>query len=385
MLLALAVLLAIIFFPSGCGDTKNCLVCGTDPAGGPLALIDIIQVPGTIFTSFDISWVDPDTERYFLADRSNASVDIFNAANDTFVTRIAGFVGPSTSNDTAGPNGVVSVSANQVWAGDGDSTVKVMDLTSNKIIATISTGGTARADEMAFDPKDNLILVANDADDIPFVSFVSTTNPTNSTTPLAKIFFDGTNPLTHPLATNGLEQPVWNPATSRFLLSVPEIGGNAANGAIAEIDPVAMKITRLFPVSQCQPAGLALGPSQNLLVGCANHDAVRFPAKLIILDAGTGKIIANITQVGGSDEVWFNPGDNRYYVAARDNPTGPVLGVIDAKTNIFLQNITTATNSHSVAADPKNNHVFVPLRGGSSACAQFTVQGCIGVFAAPSP
>ena len=42
-------------------------------------------------------------------------------------------------------------------------------------------------------------------------------------------------------------------------------------------------------------------------------------------DARSGAILKVITQVGGSDEVWFNPGDKRFYVAARSMPGGPVL------------------------------------------------------------
>ena len=335
--------------------------------------ITTIQVPGQPLKSFDISWVDRASQQYYLADRSNKAVDIFNAKDSTFVERVGGFVGPSTSNDTAGPNGLVVIrQLHQLWAGDGDSTVKVIDLKANppKIIDTISTGGAARADEMAFDPRDHMILVANDADSPPFVSFISTKSDHKV---LGKILF--------PEATNGLEQPVWDPVTHRFYLSVPEINGVKADGEIAVIDPRTMKITDTFPVNQCQPAGLTLGPHQHLLVGCS-QDAVNagFPAKSLILDARTGDIVATVTQVGGSDQVWFNPGDGNYYLAARGNPGGPVLGIIDAETNTWIENLPTAPNAHSVAANPINNHVFVPLTPlpKDPAC----VNGCIGVYGA---
>jgi hypothetical protein len=48
-------------------------------AGGALAQpvelkrVGTIPIPGTPLTSFDISWVDPVTELYVLADRSNAA------------------------------------------------------------------------------------------------------------------------------------------------------------------------------------------------------------------------------------------------------------------------------------------------------------------------
>src|SRR2546430_2728450 len=55
------------------------------------------------------------------------------------------------------------------------------------------------------------------------------------------------------------------------------------------------------------------------------------------MDARSGDIVATIAQVSGADEVWYNPGDKHYYVAARNNPTGPVLGVIDARTDSWTQ------------------------------------------------
>src|SRR5262245_16487740 len=73
--------------------------------------------------SFDISWSDEATRRYYLADRSNASVDIVNTATDTFVGQIGGFVGVGASNDVSGPNGIVVLDdPHELWAGDGDST-----------------------------------------------------------------------------------------------------------------------------------------------------------------------------------------------------------------------------------------------------------------------
>ena len=368
------------------------MLLATAPAMADVHLIAVIPIQprDRPLTSFDISWVDNPSETYFLADRSNFGVDIFSAETNTFITRLPGFVGPSTSNDTAGPNGVVEIhSLHQLWAGDGDSTVKVFDLRSDppRRIDTIHTGGTARADEMAFDQRDHVLLVANDADDPPFVTFIST----ETREVLGQIFFDG---VQADRATNGLEQPAWDPDTQLFYLSVPEINGIPSAGEIAVIEPRSMAVVNTFPVSDCQPAGLAEGPFDNLLVGCANHnDEVTFPPKLIVLDIRTGNVLANITQVGGADEVWFNEGDRRFYVAARDNPGGPVLGVIDAVTNSWIENVSTAFNAHSVAADRVNNHIFVPLRppraghtppdpdpcvafGGPS----FRGRGCIGVY-----
>jgi len=109
--------------------------------------IALVTIPGAPLKSFDISWVDRSSQTYYLADRSNKGIDIINARNSTFVARIGGFVGFSGSNETSGPNGVVVVHPrHELWAGDGDSTVKVIDLETRQIVKSIPTGGTKRAD-----------------------------------------------------------------------------------------------------------------------------------------------------------------------------------------------------------------------------------------------
>jgi DNA-binding beta-propeller fold protein YncE len=296
-------------------------------------------------TSFDISFVERSSQTYYLADRSNKGVDVFDASSNTFETRVSGFVGFTGNNDTSGPNGIVVVhDRGELWAGDGNSTVKVIDLRTNSIVETISTGGTARADEIAYDQKDKLILVANDADTPPFATLIDV----QSRAVVATIAFGD--------ATAGLEQPVWDRETHLFYLSVPETASHPG-GAVAVIDPRTRSRVALFPVQNCGPTGLALGPKQQLLLGCGDKTALQ------VMDARSGDIVATIPQVSGADEVWYNPGDKHYYVAARNNPSGPVLGVIDALTLTWIQNVPTGPNAHSVAANPINDEIFVPLRG----------------------
>ena len=80
------------------------------------------------------------------------------------------------------------------------------------------------------------------------------------------------------------------------------------------------------------------------------------------MDARNGHIVKVVHGVGGSDEGWFNKGDDRYYLAARNNVNEqgkvvPALGNIDARTKELLGAIPTgtpvnpATSAHSVAAD----------------------------------
>src|SRR3989440_3534880 len=140
-----------------------------------IALITGPNIPPRGLWAFDISFVDDQSQVYYLADASNASVDLIDTRTNTFIGQIGGFRGFHGSRETQGPGGVLVDDLGQLWASDGDSTVKVIDLSSRTIVATLHTGGTKRADEMAYDPQDQLLLVTNGSEAVPFATFISVT------------------------------------------------------------------------------------------------------------------------------------------------------------------------------------------------------------------
>src|SRR6516225_10218613 len=99
-----------------------------------------ITIPGNPLRSFDISWANPDRAEYYLGDRSNAGIDIISTKNNTFKRRIPGFVGikllgsGAVDNNHSGPDGVTS-HGRWLYAGDGDSTLKVIDLNAPTVSA----------------------------------------------------------------------------------------------------------------------------------------------------------------------------------------------------------------------------------------------------------
>jgi hypothetical protein len=357
---------------------------------GAVKLLTTVPVPGVKMKSFDISWVDADTQLYYLADRSNAAVEVVDSKNSVFVKQIhGGFKGFTGVNDTSGPNGV-QVSGHFLFVTDAPSRVVTIDLRTDQIVGEVNTGGAPglRADELAYDAEDSLILAVNNADEPPFATLIKVDRNTGALTLKQRITFTE--------ATNGAEQPIWNPATGRFYISIPQVGPNPQDGAVFRINPASGAVDARFPVKFCQPAGLTLGPNQDLLVGCsvafdtAGAPWTRDPAAVkpsakpisVIMDARNGSIDKNVEGVGGNDEVWFNPGDGRYYLAARNNPTGPALGIINAKTQTLDQLIPTVNQApgtaHSVAVNPHNNHALVPLPANN--VAPNCLNGCIAVF-----
>src|SRR3954463_5313036 len=240
---------------------------------------------------------------------------------------------------------------------------------------------------------------------------------------LSKITID---PVLFP-GTPAIEQPTWDPTTQRFYVSVPILGkpggcGTATcDGGMMVIDPAsitrptmvlgafnAATNTGVLRLSDCGPNGITVGPHDNLLLGCTPANNPTNDSTLVI--NATTKHFSHVNGIVGSDEVWFNKGDGRYYTGSNRNcktappcPTAAqqaaVLGVIDG-TSVLIETIPQSSGSHSVAADLKRNRIFVPQSapvavvgnggdttgptnnglGGVGAGICGSNNGCIGVF-----
>jgi DNA-binding beta-propeller fold protein YncE len=326
-----------------------------------------IVMPGATLESFDITFADPETGQVFIADRSNKAIDVIDSKTDKYVTRITGFVGDGPKGDVSGPNGVATVNhGTEVWAGDGDSTVKVIDLKAGKIVDTIATGGKKRADEVAYDPKDEVFAVVNDADEPPFVTLIST-KPGHKI--LAK--------LVYPEATDGIEQPQYNPMDGMFYIDLPEINKQQGKGGLIVINPRTAQKVKILPVDNCTPHGQSVARGSLVFLACnAGNVKDKKTGQMAVFDIKQGRVVATIPGAGGSDEGWANNNIGQYYAATANDSGGPALTVIDAKSNKIIQKYKTAVGAHSVAASLYNNHVYVPTRASNGGCG-----GCVLVLA----
>ena len=353
-----------------------------------IAFLGAIDPPST--RSFDISWVDNSTGKYFLADRSNKAVDLVDATATNLSTAFKGFIGQGVfvgsvspancaagGNACSGPDGVLTDTAGLLWVGDGNSTIKVLNPTPNTGAAALiksiptcptteadcGTGGKFRADEESFDPVHHLVLIANDAEGFLTFVHVDDTNPAASA--VVGHFFYSDNTLGakpsvagHATAGNGIEQSVWVPQTGLFYQAVPGCTPPActpaATGFIDVFDPVSMKLVDTFTVPGCGngPTGLALGPNQRFLGACDNGAAP--------VEVRHGQVHTIVSGVGGADEIWFNPGDDNFYLGIGSGK----LGVVDAN-NDRVVTVVSGKGGHSVAAFAGNNHIFDPDRNGT--------------------
>jgi hypothetical protein len=367
------------------------------PSDTETKCLTAVPIPGNPLRSFDISFVNPNRAEFYFADRSNAGVQVIDTERLIYKRKLGGFVGVklnskgAVDNNHSGPDGVVS-HGRWLYAGDGDSTLKVFDLESSSAAAqqSISTGGTTRVDEMDVTSDGELLLAANNAEDPPFATLFAANGNRgfSAVSIIMKITVD--NAIVPAGEGLSLEQPAWEPKTGRFYVSVPQIANNPAGctfggpnfcqGGLLIVDPMhptpvvgafdAVSNTGVVPLHDCGPNGATVGPAGNLLLGCTPQN-VPTNATTQVINANS-KNTANTVGITGSDEVWYNAGDNRYYTGssrACGNPAGcpkpaggAVLGVIDG-TSVLIEKIPQSQNSHSVAADSKRNRIFVPQVG----------------------
>jgi len=340
---------------------------------------------------------------------------IFPTGSNAF----AGLAGPlpAGTSSLSGPDGVVVVDRagqHQVWAGDApiggasNSPLKGFDLSGftgttatlpQTPTFTVNTGGNRRVDEGAYDPKDNVLLFANNAETNTNARFGTLVNASTGAK-LGQLFTNGAAGQL-PVGA-GLEQPTWiGQGVNRFFLNVdtPAVGGIATPGGIAAIDPTANggagTVTHFYDFSTIArsagvPAITACGPTgldhqgSLLVVNCG------IPGPVIVLDpnanGGNGQIITTFSDVTGGDELWCDQGTKRCFVTGLTNGADTstrAIAVLDfsGATPQVIQVFPTSFGAHSVASDPLTGDVYVPFGGGEANPESLCPHGCIAVFA----
>jgi DNA-binding beta-propeller fold protein YncE len=330
-------------------------------AGGQVAKVATVKVAN--LGLFDLTWYGTPFGKPTVYLSDQAGIEVFNAKTNAYLGSFgrsdfipfgAGAPACGVIGGT-GPNGILTLTiggSNQVWAGNGNSTVNVFTLSapgSGTLAASISTRGQCRADEFSYDPAQHLLLITNPSETANYASFISVhANPK-----LDKVV----GQIAYPNAVGGLEQSVYDPANGDFYLNVVQTGSaNAAIGSVDVISPTTKRVIGSFPVIGCGPAGLALDPrSGELLLGCSSHNA------LMTMDAKTGAILHSITGVSGTDEVAYDP-VSQSFVAPGVRPDGtPVLAEISGRTGQLVASAPLPAGglTHSIAAG--GSKAFVPI------------------------
>jgi hypothetical protein len=292
-----------------------------------------ITIPGTPASNwcYDAGTVDNGT--YYLADDDNKAIDVIHDGNHPSIALPIGkgtFTGPagcrSYNYDAQGPNGLI-VAQGQIFAANGDSSVRVYSSITDSFVTRIPMKGHLRADEMTYDQRDNLVVVANGAErdfskqSAPFLSFISTK--------AGKKLDQVVKTLRFPHAA-GLEQPLWNPYDGKLYLSVIASDQNKG-GEVDVIDPLSLKITPIA-TPDCGDAGLAVATDTIIAVGCSNGNQ-------IVLNVQTHHItritVTAVDIIAATDHYL-------YYASYGSETQAPQLAVVDLQGHL-VQTIPIAT------------------------------------------
>ncbi|MDB5910818.1 MAG: hypothetical protein JWP34_4932 [Massilia sp.] len=363
--------------------------CGGSSTGGPrfLSQTDISGVGAGTNFGFDLGLVVGD--RYYLTDRSNASVDVFDAGTSQLLAQIKGtganaFAGVGANNGVSGPDGINAV-GNLLYVGDVNS-VKIVDPVAKTVIRTIVVGNTGkRADEACVDSAHNLYMISTPEADTPFATFINT----QTQQVVATVTFTDASGV----PSAGLEQCRYDAATDTFYVNDDGTTANphgelvALSGAAIRAIPAAGTVNytalagvRKYNEGNCDPTGLALGPNNDIAVNC-REATTGAPLLVQIMDRSNGQILASIN-AGGGDQLEYDASTNRYYSAASRwtasqkastngacsvaSPCTPVLAIIDAATRTLVTQIPSGNNAHSVAVDGVTGKAFVPISSSAS-------------------
>jgi hypothetical protein len=404
--------LTAVSLVAGCGSD---LSSGSPPKNQAAADVTVPTITAGVGFSFDLGMVL--NGKYYVTDRNNKAVDVVDvvtlALSQIKGTGANAFAGCApnpncngVNNGLSGPDGINAIAGTtQIYVGDVNF-VRVIDTTSNTVTGSIRTGTTGfRADEGCYDPDHHIYMISSPDAPTPFASFISTT----SQAVLATVQWIDTNGS----PAGGNEQCQYDTASQSFIVNndstlanphgevdvipVASIQGLPAGATVGVFSLANLK---RFPLGNCDPTGLDLGPGRDMIVECRQGDK-GVALTTLIVDRTNGAMLATVP-FGGGDQVTYDAPRDRYLVAgsrwhasgindqgggcSAANPCTPMLAVIGATSRSLVSTVATGNNAHSVAVDPVKGQIFVPYSsatnpaGCATCAANGFVNGGISVF-----
>jgi outer membrane protein assembly factor BamB len=124
---------------------------------------------------------------------------------------------------------------------------------------------------------------------------------------------------------------------------------------VVAFDPKSLEVKKRFPILAAKvPTGLAYDAKTNrLFIGCRNEP------KMVVMDAGTGKVVGNFPIGGGVDYAGFDPEDHMIFFSCGDG----TLSVYHEKSANSYEDagaVKTQPSAKTMAFDPKTKKIFLP-------------------------
>jgi DNA-binding beta-propeller fold protein YncE len=306
-------------------------------SNAPLRLEKAIQLPD-VQGRIDHMFLDIRTSRLFVAALGNNTVEVVDVKQGKRIHSIPGL---------HEPQGVLYLpDVNRLYVANGaDGTLRIFDGSSYELMRTIKVGDDA--DNVRFDAANKHVYVGYGSGALAVMN--------EDGTKVASINLDA-HPESFQLEKNGLKIFV-NVPKSRNITVVDRTSGSIiakweTGGALSNY-----------------PMALDEG-DHRLFIVC------RFPARLIILDTNTGKVIVKLPVIGDSDDVFYDPARRRIYASGGEGGIS-VYQQTDADHYTEIARVPTMKGARTSFFSPDLDQLFVAARHQGSHPAAIRVYALI--------
>jgi DNA-binding beta-propeller fold protein YncE len=289
---------------------------------------DIDLPPHVGAGGFDHAAVHRRSGLVYVAHTANDAIDVIDGATGRFVESIAGL--PAVAGALVSDEHDLVFTSNR-----GENTVGVFAAAA--VAKVLKVGVGVKPNGLAYDPRRRRLLAANVGDPARRDSFTVTLVDVETRQRVAEVPVPGRTRWT-----------VWDPAAEVFHVNVMD------PPVIVVVDPARAAVTRTVPVPALGPHGLDLDVvTRRLFCACDG-------ARLVALDADTGRVVREAPLAGVPDVVFFNAALSRLYVAIGEPG---VLEVFDTRALCRVEAVVTEKGAHTLAYDPERSLVYAFLPG----------------------
>ena len=214
-----------------------------------------------------------------------------------------------------------------VTTNSGDSSARVIDATSGKLIASIHTPDDP--DSAIYDPHTGtVVVIGGDSGAITLID-----------------------------AKAGKIKGQFTPG-GKLEFAVPDGFGrlyvnDEEKAEIVVVDLDALKVVAHYPMAGCmRPTGLAYVEGHRLVSACQSVAT--------ILDANDGRVIASLPIGVGPDAVIYDAARSMSYIPSGRAGTLSVIALSGPANNTVIDTIPTAVGARTGTVDPKTGRVYLP-------------------------
>ncbi len=276
---------------------------------------------------FDHAAVHTGRRLLYVAHTANDAIDVIDCATNKYLRSVPHLTGVAGA--------LVAEDADLVFASNrGEDTVAIFAPGREETLVKVAVG--MRPNGLAYDASRRLLLAANVGD------------PLKSKTVTVSLVNVGSRVLISDCAVPGRTRwTVFDSETDSFYVNIADppqilvIDGARPTG-----------VARAFPVPAVGPHGLDLDSATRRLF-CACDGKV-----LVVLDCGSGRVLARAELAGVPDVIFFNRDRQRLYVAIGDPG---LIEVFEAEKMRRVEAVETEPGAHTLGFDSIGNAIYAFL------------------------